>query len=101
MFVVAFVLIAVFAIIYILPYFLNSNSHKANNFKLKYSIWFGILTFLVCSILIYCFNALTGFDIDNFKYFAVRIIVPITLLFNFIIGPLVYSLLLKSKTFYD
>lgn len=101
LFVVAFVLIAVFAIIYILPYFLNSNSHKANNFKLKYSIWFGILTFLVCSILIYCFNALTGFDIDNFKYFAVRIIVPITLLFNFIIGPLVYSLLLKSKTFYD
>ena len=101
LFVVAFVLIAVFAIIYILPYFLNSNSHKANNFKLKYSIWFGFLTFLVCSILIYCFNALTGFDIDNFKYFAVRIIVPITLLFNFIIGPLVYSLLLKSKTFYD
>ena len=101
LFVVAYVLVCVFAIIYILPYFLNSNSHKANNFKLKYSIWFGILTFLICSILVYCFNALTGFDIDNFKYFAVRLIVPITLLFNFIIGPLVYSLLLKNKSFYD
>ena len=101
LFVIAYVLIAVFAIIYILPYFLNSNSHKANNFKLKYSIWFGILTFLICTILIYCFNALTGFDIDNFKYFAIRLFVPITLLFNFIVGPLVYSLLLKNKAFYD
>ncbi len=101
LFIVAYVLIGIFALIYILPFFINSNSHKANNFKLKYSIWFGVLTFLVGSILIYCFNALAGFEIDNFNYFAVKLIVPITLVFNFIIGPLVYSLLLKNKNFYD
>ena len=101
LFIVAYVLIGIFALIYIIPFFVNSNSHKANNFKLKYSIWFGILTFLVGSILIYCFNALSGFEIDNFNYFAVKLIVPIVLSFNFIIGPLVYSLLLKNKSFYD
>ena len=100
-FIAAYVLIGIFALVYLLPFFINSNSHKANNFKLKYSIWFGILTFLVGSILIYCINALSGFEIDNFNYFAVKLIVPIVLVFNFIIGPLVYSLLLKNKSFYD
>ena len=97
----SYVIVGIFALVYILPYFVNSNSHKANNFKLKYSIWFGILTFLVSIILIYCFNALSGFEIDNFKYFATKLLTPITLVFNFIIGPVIYSLLLKNKSFYD
>ena len=101
LFIVSYVLVGIFALVYMLPFFINSNSHKANNFKLKYSIWFGILTFLVGSILIYCINALSGFEIDNFNYFAVKLILPIVLVFNFIIGPLVYSLLLKNKSFYD
>jgi len=100
-YIIAYSLVGLFALFSILPYFVNSNSHKANNFKLKYSFWFGILTFLVCSILIYCINALSGFEIDNFKYFATKILLPIILLFNFIIGPLIYSALLKSKSFYD
>lgn len=101
LFIVSYLLIGIFALIYIIPFFINSNSHKANNFKLKYSIWFGFLTFLVGSILIYCFNALSGFELDNFNLFVVKLILPIVLIFNFIIGPLVYSLLLKNKSFYD
>ena len=34
-FISAYVLIGIFALVYLLPFFINSNSHKANNFKLK------------------------------------------------------------------
>ncbi len=100
-FIIAYSIIGLFALIYIIPFFMNSNCHKANNFKLKYSVWFGILTFLVGSILIYCINALAGFELDNFKFFAVKLIVPMVLTFNFVIAPLVYQLLLKNRSFYD
>lgn len=100
-FILAYIAIAIFALFYIIPYFYNPNNHKANNFKMKYSIWFGILTFLVCTILIYCINALAGFEIDNFQYFAVKLILPITLIFNFVIAPVIYGILVKNKSFYD
>ena len=42
-----------------------------------------------------------GFEIDNFKYFAVKLIVPTVLSLNFIIAPVIYSILIKKKSFYD
>lgn len=97
----AYVFIGIFLISCLVPYFVERNNHKANNFKFKYSLWFGILTFVICVILIYCFNALAGFEIDNFKYFAVKLIVPTVLSLNFIIAPVIYSILIKKKSFYD
>lgn len=101
LFIVAYCLVAVFAGICIIPYCFNTNQHKANNYKFKYAMWFGILTFIVLSILIYCINALSGFELDNFKYFAVKLIVPILLSFNFVIAPIIYEVLNKNKIFYD
>ena len=101
MFIGGFIIIGIFAILTILPFIFNPNSHKATNFKFKYTFWFGILTFLVCLILIYCTNALYGFELDNFSHFAVKLIVPSILSFNFIIGPIIYALLSKNKSFYD
>ena len=99
--ILSYVVIGIFALFTILPFVFNSNSHKANNFKFKYSFWFGILTFLVTSILIYCINALTGFKLNNIDFFAVKLFLPIILMFNFVISPIVYSILIKKKCFYD
>lgn len=101
LFIVAYSLVIILAIAYIMPFIFNPNNHKLNTFKLKYSILFGILTFLVSLVLIYCVNALGGFELDNFKYFAVKLIVPAVLAFNFVIGPIIYNLIVKSKKFYD
>ena len=100
-FIMSYIFVAIFAMICIIPYFIRANSHKSNNFKFKDSMWFGILTFFVCSILIYCCNALAGFEISNFKYFAVELILPIILSLNFLISPLIYTVLIKKKSFYD
>lgn len=99
--IIGYVLVGLFALFTILPYVFNHNQHKANNFKFKYAIWFGLLTFLVLSILIYCFNALAGFELDNFKYFTVKLLVPLILSSNVFVAPLVYGLLNKNKAFYD
>ena len=78
-----------------------AGNHKLNNFKLRYVWVLGILTFLVSLILIYCINALIGFEIDNFSYFAVKIVLPTILTFNFVIAPPIYAAIINSKRFYD
>ncbi len=101
LFTVGYIIIGLLALSYIMPIFFSSNEHKLNNFKLKYSIIFGILTFLISVILIYCINALLGFELDNINYFATKLIVPIVMVSNFVILPPIYGLLLKLKKFYD
>lgn len=100
LFIVGYSIVGVLALIYILPFIFSQNEHKLNNYKTKYAILFGILTFLVSIILIYCTNALMGFKLSNFEYFATKLIVPAVLVFNFVILPIIYGLLLKSKKFY-
>lgn len=99
--IISYVLIGLFALFTILPYIINKNQHKANTFKFKYSSLLGLLTFIVLSILIYCTNALAGFELDNFKYFTVKLLIPIILSSNVFVGSIVYGLLNKSKIFYD
>lgn len=101
LFILAYAITIIISLAFILPIFFSPNDHKVNTFKLKYSIIFGILTFLVSIILVYCINSLIGFDLTNFKYFAVKIILPIILTFNFVITPPIYSALIKNKKFYD
>lgn len=100
-FIVAYVLSGVLALINILPIIFASNEHKLNTYKTKYACLFGVLTFLISIILIYCTNALLGFKLSNFEYFATKLIVPAVLTLNFVILPPIYGLLLKSKKFYD
>ena len=100
-FIAGFVITALLTLWYIVPVMFNSSEHKLNNFKMKYAVLFGILTFLVSLILIYCVNTLMGFKLDNFEFFATKLIVPIVMVFNFVILPPIYGLLLKAKKFYD
>lgn len=101
LFIVSYAIIGVLALIHILPFIFNPDEHKLNTYKTKYAILFGILTFLVSIILIYCTNALMGFKLTNFEYFATKLILPAVLVLNFIILPIIYGLLLKSKKFYS
>ena len=71
-FIFAYILSIVVPLGFMLPILFNPNEHKLNSFKLKYAMIFGILTFLISIVLIYCFNSLAGFELDNFKYFAVK-----------------------------
>lgn len=100
-FICAYILSIVVSLGFMLPILFNPNEHKLNSFKLKYAVVFGILTFLISIILVYCFNSLAGFELDNFKYFAVKLILPLILTFNFVILPPLYGAIIKSKKFYD
>lgn len=91
----------ILSLAYIIPYFINKSQHAYNNFKLKYTMILGILAFLVMLILIYCINALAGFELDNFNFFAVRLIVPAILSFNLVFMPLIYYSIVKNKNYYD
>ncbi|MCI5497550.1 MAG: helix-turn-helix transcriptional regulator [Firmicutes bacterium] len=99
--ILAYVISAIVSLCFMLPTVFNPNEHKINNFKLKYAMIFGILTFLVSIVLVYCINSLVGFELDNFKYFAVKMILPLVLTFNFVIAPPIYGAIIKSKKFYD
>lgn len=101
LFIFAYIISIIIPLVFILPIFFNPNEHKINTFKLKYTITLGILTFIVSIILVYCINALLGFDLNNFKYFAVKLLLPIILTFNFVIMPPIYSALIKNKKYYD
>ncbi len=99
--IITYVAEVVLSLVFILPYLFNPHEHKLNNYKPKYAFLFGLLTFLICLLLIYCINALAGFELDNFKYFAVELLLPSILSTNFIICPLIYGTFVKMKIFYD
>lgn len=101
LFIVSYVIAVVISALFMLPILFNPNNHKINNFRLKYSMIFGILLFLVSIILDYCINALLGFQLDNFNYFAVKLILPLVLTINFVLTPPIYYAIIKNKKFYD
>ena len=101
LFILSYVLTSILMLSYILPFIFNNNARKLNTFKFKYAIALGILTFLITTVLIYCINSLNGFQLDNFNYFAVKLLMPIILAFNFIILPPIYGAIIKNKRFYD
>ena len=75
--------------------FLFQKSHKFN-----YSIIIGTLAFLICCVFTYAINTFIGLNMSNINLYASSVLVPTILTFNFIIGPLVYNLLAKNKSFY-
>jgi len=101
LYIVAYIFSTILILSYILPFILNPRHHKPNNFKLRFAWMFGILTFIVSLILFYCINALLGLNIENIRYFIIKLVVPIILSFNFVICPPIYYSIINSKKFYD
>ena len=99
-YVIAYIAIALVSLFYILPYLLNQDKRAIQTFKFKYSAIFGLLTFLILTILIYAFNSLAGFNIANINYFLSTIFVPLVLSFNFAIYSIIYNLIIKLKSLY-
>lgn len=99
-YITAYSLVAAVSLAYILPYLFNQEKRSLQTFKFKYSAIFGLLTFLILAILIYAFNSLAGFNIDNFTYFASTIFVPLVLSFNFAIYSFIYNMILKIQSLY-
>jgi hypothetical protein len=100
-FILSYIITSILMLSYILPFIFNNNARKLNTFKFKYAIALGILTFLISTVLIYCINSLNGFQLNNFNYFAVRLLMPIILSFNFVILPPIYGTIINNKRFYD
>lgn len=101
LFILSYVITSILTLSYTLPYILNNNARKLNTFKMKYAVALGILTFLISVVLIYCINALNGFELDNFNYFAVKLLLPMILSLNFIILPPIYGALINNKKYYN
>lgn len=99
-YITAYVAVAIISLAYILPYLFNQDKRSLQTFKFKYSAIFGLLTFLILAILIYAFNSLAGFNIDNLTYFASTIFVPLILAFNFAIYSFIYNMIIKIKSLY-
>jgi len=100
LFVTGYTLTFVIAVGFILPFFLNPNKRKLNTFKLGTSLALGILTFLVFITLTYAVNTFIGFDATNFDYFIAKLLLPIILASNFIVGPVIYKLITLSRRMY-
>ncbi len=100
LFILSFVIIFIVCAIFIIPFFFNPNKRKLNTFKLSYSLILGVLSFLVLSTLTYAVNSFIGFDINNIQYFYAKLLVPIILSANFIIGPIIYKLININQKLY-
>lgn len=99
-FIAAYVLSVVVPLLMILPCIFSPNKRKLNNFRLSYSVLFGIFGFILICILTYAVNTLFGFTLENVEYYLTSLIMPALLSINFIIMPFFYKLLLNSKRFY-
>ena len=99
-YVIAYSVVAIISLAYILPYLLNQDKKALQTFKFKYSAIFGLLTFMILAILVYAFNSLAGFNMTNITYFASTIFVPLVLSSNFAIYSIIYNLILKIKSLY-
>ena len=97
---VSFAVIIFIALANILPYFLNKNKRKSNNFNLTHSFLFGLFAFFLVAIITYAINTLIGFDLENINFYLVKLIIPLILALNFVISPFIYKFLLNRKAFY-
>lgn len=100
-YIVGYTISILITLAYIIPYLINPQTHKQNTYKVKYAMMFGLLTFIVSIILFYSINAFVGLDIDNIRYFIIKLFVPILLTFNFVICPPIYSKIISSSKYYD
>lgn len=88
------------SLIYIIPILLNKTKRKEQNFRFSYSIILGTLSFLICCVFTYAINTFVGLNLSNINLYATSMLLPTILALNFIIGPIIYKLLLNNKHFY-
>lgn len=87
-------------LICLIPYFVSPDKRKPNNFKLSYSLLFGILLFLTTCALTYALCTFAGLNSSNVTLFSTKLLLPIILAINFILTPLIYKMILLDKKVY-
>lgn len=97
----SYIIVGIVALLYCIPVFISPNKQASNNFKLGYSLMFGLLAFFITVILTYAINTFMGMELVNIKYYLATLIVPIAMALNFIFGPIIYWLITQSKRFYQ
>ncbi len=91
------ILVLVFSII---PYLITPQYRVENNFKLSYSLLFGILLFLATLAVTYALNTFMGMNNSNIILFASKLLLPTVIASNFIFAPLVKAVVLTDKKLY-
>jgi len=97
---IGYAIIFAISLIYVLPILFNKTKRKEKTNRFKYSIILGSLAFLICCVFTYAINTFIGLNISNMNLYASSLLVPTILTFNFIIGPIIYKLLIDNKHFY-
>ena len=97
----SYIIVAVVSLMYCIPVFISPNKQSYNNFKLNYSLMFGLLAFFIIVILTYAINTFMGMELSNIKYYLTTLIVPIVMSLNFVVGPLIYWLITQNKKYYN
>ncbi len=95
-----YVLAVLLGLVYCIPVFVSPNAQQTKSIKFNYTMLFGSLAFFVSIILIYAINTFMGLDFTNTNHFLSTLIVPAILATNFIVGPIIYKLLSRNKSFY-
>jgi len=97
----SYIIVALVSLIYCIPVFISPNKQASNNFKLNYSLMFGLLAFFIIVILTYAINTFMGMEFSTIKYYLTTLIVPIVMSLNFVVGPLIYWLVTQNKKYYN
>lgn len=97
---VSYTITALITLYYCLPVFFSPNKQASHSFRLKYSLMFGLLAFLVSLLLIYSINTFMGFEYSNAKFFLTPLIVPSVLVSNFVLGPIIFKVVTLNKKLY-
>jgi len=100
LFIVAYALIGIVSASLIIPFIASPNKRKINNFRFGYNFLFGLFAFILTGILSYALNTLAGLTLENINYYLTSLLLPVVLAINFVLVPFIYSILLKTKTFY-
>ena len=97
---VSYTITALITLYYCIPVFISPNKQASHTYRLKYSLMFGLLAFLVSLLLIYSINTFMGFEYSNAKFFLSTLLVPSILATNFVLGPIIFKVITLNKKLY-
>ena len=100
LFIGAYAIVGFVSICLIAPFIFAPHKRKINNFRFGYNLLFGLFAFILTAILSYALNTLAGLTMDTINYYMTSLLLPMVLAVNFILVPLIYNILLKTKAFY-
>lgn len=97
---VSYALTIILILFSIIPLILNKNKVVENSFNFTYSMMFCLILFIVSLLLNYAFNTLLGYNFTNIKSHISNFLVPAVWSVTIILSPVIYKLLIFSKTKY-